>query len=99
MFHIVDCVLVPWPEILKLGATLITFAILHGWFSQASQVYPGDPKYIKGFMVFYVVSDIQQETVWSPKTTQIVGFLKKAGRANLFANSNKAACLFSLKLA
>ena len=60
------------------------------WFdvqsSRASRDCPGDSKYIKIYMIFYVMSE---ERIWSPKTTQIVGFLKKAGHANLFANSNK----------
>ncbi len=57
------------------------------WFdvqsSWASQDCLGDSKYIKIYMIFYIMSEIQQETVWSPKTTQIVGFLKKAGHTNL----------------
>jgi len=56
--------------------------------SQASRAFLGDSKYIKIYMLSYVMSEIQQETVSSPKSTQIVEFLKKAGRANLFANCN-----------
>jgi hypothetical protein len=59
--------------------------------SQASRAFLEDSKYIKIYRISYVMSEIQQETVSSSKSTQIVGFLKKAGRsANLFANSNNS---------